>query len=81
MSMNQIQFQHGLSLHEFMRDFGSEQQCEEALAKARWPHGWRCSHCGCARFFHTRNGQGRLLWECFINSRKTPGSAGEAVEV
>ncbi len=66
MSMNQIQFQHGLSLHEFMRDFGSEQQCEEALAKARWPHGWRCSHCGCVRFFHTRNGQGRLLWECFI---------------
>ena len=32
----------------------------------RRPHGWRCAHCGCKRFFLTRNGQGRQLWERFI---------------
>lgn len=54
MPINQIQFQHGLSLPEFLTNLGTEQQCEAALVKARRPSAWRCAHCGCSRFFHTR---------------------------
>jgi hypothetical protein len=36
MSRSAIQFQKGLSLLEFQRLFGSEEQCEAALEKTRW---------------------------------------------
>ena len=65
MSINQVQFHRGLSLPQFQSQYGSEAQCEAALVAARWPEGWRCAHCGCKRFFLTRNGSERQLWECF----------------
>lgn len=34
MALNPIEFQRGLPLHEFMRDFGSEQQCEPSLGQS-----------------------------------------------
>ena len=37
--------QKGLSLIEFQRIFGSEEQCEAALEKTRWPAGFRCPRC------------------------------------
>ena len=46
MAMNRIQFQPGLSLPEFLQQFGAEAQCEAALEKARWPQGFRCPRCG-----------------------------------
>jgi hypothetical protein len=42
MSRSAIQSQNGLSLLEFQRLYGSEEQCEAALEKARWPDGF-CS--------------------------------------
>jgi hypothetical protein len=42
---NVIQFLTGLSLREFLRCYGTEEQCEAALEKARWPDGFRCSRC------------------------------------
>ena len=66
MPMNRIQFQKGLSMHEFMQQYGSAEQCEAALVAARWPHGWACAHCHCSRHFLTRNKAGRQLWECFL---------------
>jgi transposase-like protein len=45
MARNRIQFQKGLSLSEFQRLYGSEEQCEAALEKARWPGGFRCPRC------------------------------------
>ena len=35
MAMNRVQFQQGMSLQEFMRDFGTEAQCAQALERAR----------------------------------------------
>ena len=35
MAMNRIQFQPGLSLAAFLRDYGEESQCEAALVTAR----------------------------------------------
>ena len=46
MARNGIQFQKGLSLLAFQRLYGTEEQCEAALEKARWPDGFRCPRCG-----------------------------------
>jgi len=37
-----IQFQKGLSLPDFQRLYGSVEQCEARLEKARWPDLFRC---------------------------------------
>lgn len=41
MSKNQVQFQPGLSTFEFLERYGTEEKCEEAVAAARWPEGFR----------------------------------------
>jgi hypothetical protein len=51
---NPVQFQSGLSLMAFLDRYGSEQQCREALVKARWPKGWRCQGCGHTRHCHLK---------------------------
>ena len=45
MARSTIQFQKGLSLRQFLRLYGTEEQCEAALEKARWPDGFRCPRC------------------------------------
>jgi len=45
MAMNRIQFQPGLSMPEFLKLFGTESQCEQALERVRWPIGFRCARC------------------------------------
>ncbi|MCX7205074.1 MAG: IS1595 family transposase [Proteobacteria bacterium] len=45
MPINGIQMQKGLSLPEFIQLYGPEQQCEDALQKARWPQGFRGPKC------------------------------------
>jgi hypothetical protein len=46
MSENNIQFQKGLSLPDFLKQFGSEAQCADALERWRWPEGFVCPGCG-----------------------------------
>lgn len=46
MAMNRIQFQAGMSLLQLQELYGTEEQCEAALAQARWPEGFRCPRCG-----------------------------------
>ena len=45
MSMNRIQFQAGLSMPEFLKQFSTEAQCEAELEQARWPQGFVCPCC------------------------------------
>ena len=80
MSMNAIQFQHGLSLAKFHARYATEQQCEQALVAARWPQGFKCAHCACKRFFLTRNGSGRQLWECFLCGYQSSSIVGTVME-
>lgn len=42
---NQVQFQKGYSLIEFMKDYGTEDQCRKALFLWRWPQGYKCPEC------------------------------------
>lgn len=47
MGKNRIQMQKGLSLDQFSNTYGTEEQCEAAVEKSRWPEGFRCMKCGC----------------------------------
>ena len=75
MAMNRIQFQAGLSMRDFQRQYGTDAQCERALFASRWPQGWRC-----ARLFMTRNGTGRQLWECLICGYQSSSIVGTVFE-
>ena len=46
MARNNVQFQKGLSLNEFLKEYGTEEQCFEALYALRWLDGFCCPHCG-----------------------------------
>ena len=46
MAKNKIQFQPGLSVINFQKLYGSQQQCEQALFRHRWPNGFVCPRCG-----------------------------------
>ena len=61
MQQNEIQFQKGLSLNRFIRQFGTEERCAEALFRWRWPHGFVCPICGHAEHcvLHSRQ-----LYQC-----------------
>jgi transposase-like protein len=62
-AINGIQFQKGLSLAQFMKDYGTEAQCEAALVRARWPRGFECPRCAqCAAYEFDR--RGRHHWQC-----------------
>ena len=43
---NKVQFQAGYSIYELMEDYGSEEKCEQALFKWRYPDGFVCRECG-----------------------------------
>ena len=45
MAMNRVQFQPGLSLPAFLKQYGTEGACEKALLRARWPVGFVCAQC------------------------------------
>jgi transposase-like protein len=45
MPMNRIQFQTGLSMPDFLSQFGTEAQCEIEFEKTRWLHGFVCPRC------------------------------------
>ena len=45
MARNEVQFQKGLSLTDFMQRYGTEVQCHDALVAMRWPDGFVCPEC------------------------------------
>lgn len=46
MSKFKVQFQKGMSLKQFLGEFGSEEQCRKAVYQMRWPNGFCCPACG-----------------------------------
>jgi transposase-like protein len=75
MAMNRIQFQPGLSMPEFLKDYGTEAQCEQALEAARWPEGFRCSRCDSAAHYVVRDGN-RKVFQCSACRHQTSLIAG-----
>ena len=61
MPENKVQFQKGLSLPEFTRQFGTEEQCHAALTRAKWPQGFVCSECGHKAYSYIES---RNIFQC-----------------
>jgi ribosomal protein L37AE/L43A len=62
MAKNKIQFQKGLSLTEFLSQYGTEEQCRETLFRMRWPQGFQCPKCGHPGYCEIRN---RKVYQCY----------------
>ena len=62
MKMNRVQFQPGLSMHQFMDLYGTQDKCEAALISWRWPKGHVCPSCGLAEASFSSFRRGRLLY-------------------
>lgn len=75
MAINKVQMQPGLSLAAFMGRYGSETQCEQALAASRWPRGFACPACRC-RLHTTFRRAGRGVWQCKRCPHQTTVTAG-----
>ena len=40
MARNKVQFQKSMSIHSFISQFGTEEQCRKHLFSLRWPTGF-----------------------------------------
>ena len=72
MPKNEVQFQRGMSLSEFLARFGREAQCVAALFAWRWPQGFVCPECG--HIGHCELGRG--LYQCHRCRCQTSVTAG-----
>lgn len=79
MASNHIQFQHGMSIPEFLARFGTEAQCAEALRLARWPQGFACPRCGAGEHYVVGHGA-RKLFQCNGCRHQTSLTAGSLME-
>ncbi len=77
MARNQVQFQKGLSLPRFLKQYGTEMQCHSALFHWRWPSGFVCPDCG-----HTGHCEisGRSVYQCHRCHRQTSVTSGTIFE-
>ncbi len=64
MKMNRVQFQPGLSLNQFLNQYGSQEQCEAALEASRWPGGFTCPKCNNSRHSCYRRGRHVKVFQC-----------------
>ncbi len=78
MAINKVQFQKGLSLSDFLKHYGTEKQCEDAVVEMRWPQGYQCTRCACTRVSMTHHG--RRLWECLSCGYQCSAIAGTIME-
>ncbi len=79
MPMNRIQFQPGVSLPEFFLRYGTEAQCEAAMAELRWPDGFRCPRCASAAHYVVGHGA-RKLFQCQACRHQTSLTAGTVMD-
>ena len=85
MAMNRIQFQPGLSMHEFMELYGTPDKCEAAVIGWRWPSGFVCPSCGEAGGGFSSFRRGRLLYRqcsaCHFQCSVIAGTMFEATKL
>jgi transposase-like protein len=79
MPINKIQFQHGMSLPDFLGRFGSEEQCIQALFACRWPSGFSCPRCTGGTFYRVETA-GRPLFQCRTCRHQASLTAGTLLE-
>ena len=70
---NEVQFQKGLSMAEFNRLYGTEDQCHAALVAMRWPDGFVCPRCAGSRHSYC---EPKRLFQCTACRLQTSVKAG-----
>ncbi len=77
MARNAVQFQKGYSLGQFFAEYGTEDQCAEALERWRWPNGFVCPQCHYTQYctLHCR-----ALFQCHRCHHQTSLIAGTLFE-
>ncbi len=75
MPMNRVQFQPGLSLPEFLKQFGTESQCAAELEQSRWPQGFVCPCCAQTSHRVFKRGQHKTF-QCKSCRHQTSLTAG-----
>ncbi len=78
-AINPVQFQKGLSMVEFVRQYGTEGKCYRALYRARWPQGFRCPACADRRRVRFRRGQ-QVYYQCRACRHQTTLISGTLFE-
>ncbi len=74
MARNKIQFQTGLSLPEFLKQYGTEEQCHQPLFRWRWPKDFACPTCRHSAHCALKC---RLLFRCnHCHTQKTSLASG-----
>ena len=73
MNRNKVQFQKGISLSEFLKDSGTEEQCFHALVRWPWPDRFRCALCHHDKYGQLKN---RNLYQCNRCHHQTSVIAG-----
>jgi transposase-like protein len=85
MAMNRVQFQPGLSMHEFMDLYGTQEKCEAAVIAWRWPKGYVCPSCGQAADNFSCFRRGQLLYRqccsCHFQCSVIAGTIFEATKL
>jgi transposase-like protein len=61
MAMNRVQFQPGMSVTQLMALYGTQEQCEAALEKCRWPGGFVCPMCTCKEHYVVWHGKAKTF--------------------
>ncbi len=77
MVRNKVQFQKGVSLNDFIKQYGTEAQCFDVLYAWRWTKGFQCPACGHDKFCQLTN---RKLQQCNRCNRQTSLTAGTIFE-
>jgi transposase-like protein len=83
MARNLIQFQEGLSFPQFNALYATEEQCEAALEKMRWPDGFCCPRCGGQDYgiVHGRRHKRYQCRQCRHQATLTAGTIMEATKL
>jgi transposase-like protein len=79
MPINLVQFQRGLSMAEFIKQYGTEAKCYRALYRGRWPKGFRCPACQNRSRSHFRR-EGRIYYQCCACRHQTTLVSGTMFE-
>lgn len=74
MSKNKVQFQPGLSLTQFLSQYGTEEQCRTALFRMRWPGGFTCPDCGHTGYCEIRSRKVYQCHRCHLQTSLTCGT-------
>jgi len=77
MAKNKVQFQEGLSIPKFLKTYGTEEQCKNALFRWRWSNGFICPGCGHTGYCEIAS---RKVYQCHRCHQQTSLISGTIFE-